>query len=48
MKAQPRCMGTILWQLNEPWPGASWSLIDYYGNKKKAYYEVQKLFKEKK
>ncbi|MEN9523433.1 MAG: hypothetical protein RL065_1810 [Bacteroidota bacterium] len=48
LKAQPRCMGTILWQLNEPWPGASWSLIDYYGNKKKAYYEVQKLFKEKK
>ncbi|MEY2829572.1 MAG: Exo-beta-D-glucosaminidase, partial [Bacteroidota bacterium] len=48
MQAQPKCMGTILWQLNEPWPGASWSLIDYYGNKKKAYYEVQKLFKEKK
>ena len=48
MKTQPRCMGTILWQLNEPWPGASWSLIDYYGNKKKAYYQVQKLFTEKK
>ncbi|MFM2225074.1 MAG: hypothetical protein RJA07_1276 [Bacteroidota bacterium] len=45
LKAQPRCMGTILWQLNEPWPGASWSLIDYYGNKKKAYYEVQRLYK---
>ncbi len=48
MQAQPRCMGTIIWQLNDCWPGASWSLIDYYGNKKKAYYEVQKLFAEKK
>ncbi len=44
LQAQPRCMGTIIWQLNDCWPGASWSLIDYYGNKKKAYYEVQKLF----
>lgn len=44
MKAQPRCMGTMLWQFNDCWPGASWSLIDYYGNKKQAYFTVQKLF----
>jgi beta-mannosidase len=48
LKAQPRCMGTLIWQLNDCWPGASWSLIDYYGSKKKAYYEVQKLFKKAK
>lgn len=45
MNAQPRCMGTMLWQLNDCYPGVSWSIIDYYGAKKKAYYTVQQLYK---
>lgn len=42
--AQPRCMGTLLWQLNDCWPGPSWSLIDYEGNWKPGMYEVQRLY----
>ena len=45
INAQPRCMGTLLWQLNDCYPGITWSIIDYYGKKKKAYYTVQKLYK---
>ncbi|MBP5326928.1 MAG: hypothetical protein J6Y98_03335 [Bacteroidales bacterium] len=40
----PRCDGTLYWQLNDCWPVASWSSIDYYGNWKALHYRVQKLF----
>jgi len=46
IKAQPYCMGTLFWQFNDCWPGASWSVIDYNGRKKKAYYTVQRLYKK--
>ena len=42
----PHCMGTLFWQLNDCWPGPSWSVIDYYGEKKAAYFTVQRLFLE--
>ncbi len=43
--AQPRCMGTMFWQFNDCYPGASWSVIDFYGRKKKGYFAVQKLYR---
>lgn len=32
------CWGTLLWQINDCWPVASWSTRDYYGRWKAAHY----------
>ena len=47
LDAKPYCMGSLLWQFNEPWPGASWSIIDYYGEKKPAYFAIQDVIARK-
>lgn len=39
-----RCMGSIYWQLNDNWPVASWSSIDYYGRWKALHYAVKKAY----
>ncbi|SHH60381.1 beta-mannosidase [Clostridium grantii] len=39
-----RCMGAIYWQLNDSWPVASWSSIDYYGRWKALHYAAKKFF----
>ena len=44
IKQQPHCMGTLYWQLNDCWPVASWSSIDFYGNWKALHYRAQELF----
>jgi beta-mannosidase len=41
----PYCMGSLYWQLNDCWPVASWSSMDYYGNWKALQYSVQEDFK---
>jgi len=44
MADQSHCMGTLFWQLNDCWPGPSWSLIDHDGNWKPGMYAVQRLY----
>lgn len=39
-----RCMGTVVWQLNDIWPVASWASIDYYGRWKALHYAERKMF----
>ncbi len=39
-----RCMGTVVWQLNDIWPVASWAGIDYYGRWKALHYAERKMF----
>lgn len=39
-----RCMGTVVWQLNDIWPAASWSSIDYCGRWKALHYAERKMF----
>ena len=40
----PYCMGTLYWQLNDCWPVASWSSVDYYGNWKALHYSAKSFF----
>ena len=42
----PRCMGAIYWQLNDCWPVASWSSIDYYGRYKALQYYSKKFYSD--
>ncbi len=39
-----RCMGTVVWQLNDIWPVASWAGIDYYGRWKALHYAQKRAF----
>lgn len=38
------CMGAVVWQLNDCWPVASWSSVDYYGRWKALHYFEKRFF----
>ena len=40
---RPHCKGSLYWQLNDSWPVASWSCIDFYNNRKPFFYAAQRL-----
>jgi beta-mannosidase len=40
----PYCMGSLFWQINDCWPVASWSSIDYFGRWKAQQYYARKSF----
>ena len=39
-----RCMGAVYWQLNDIWPAASWSSVDYFGRWKALHYSAGRFF----
>ena len=39
-----RCMGAVIWQLNDCWPVISWSSIDYFGRWKALHYYARRFF----
>ena len=41
---KPLCMGSIIWQLNDIWPGTSWSSIEYSGKWKQSHYHIKRFF----
>ena len=41
---KPHCMGTLYWQLNDTWPVASWSSLDYGGGWKVLHYVARRFF----
>ncbi|HRR06362.1 MAG TPA: hypothetical protein P5105_03680, partial [Victivallales bacterium] len=43
-RMKPHTMGTLIWQINDIWPAASWSSIDYEGRWKILHYAEKKFF----
>jgi beta-mannosidase len=43
-RSMPRTMGALYWQLNDCWPVASWSSIEFGGHWKALHYEARRFF----
>jgi beta-mannosidase len=45
-RSRPRTMGALFWQLNDCWPGPSWSSIDYFGRWKALQYYARRFYSD--
>jgi beta-mannosidase len=45
-RSMPRNMGSLYWQINDCWPVASWSGIDYFGRWKALHYYARRFYDE--
>jgi beta-mannosidase len=43
-RAMPYCMGSLYWQIDDCWPVASWSSIDYFGRWKALHYAAKNSY----
>ncbi|HKV40817.1 MAG TPA: glycoside hydrolase family 2 protein [Blastocatellia bacterium] len=43
---RPRSMGSLYWQLNDCWPVASWSSLDYDGRWKALHYYARRFYND--
>lgn len=41
---RPHCMGATYWQINDIWPVASWSSLEYSGKWKLLHYQAKRFF----
>ena len=43
-RSRPRTMGALYWQLNDCWPGASWSSLEFGGRWKPLHHAARRFF----